>query len=130
MQHESLEEFLDGNYDTQQPPTPTFSNTQGSLGGQSGASKSKKRARNFDDVIENLTNAMEKLRSFYEDTKDNVKELASCFKHEKDGAERRMRVIDELKLVDRLTNIQRMMASEIITKDQHRIDYFFTLPVN
>ena len=104
MQDEGFEEFLDSYSETHQPPTPSFVNTTGMNSGQSSGSKSRKRARSSDDVIENLTNTVAKLGDFYETTKEDIKELASCFKHEKEGAERRMRVLDELKLVDGLTN--------------------------
>ena len=128
MQDEGFEEFLDSYFETHQPLTPSFVNTTGMKSGQSSGSKSRKRARSSDDVIENLTNMVAKLGNFYETTKEDIRELASCFKHEKEGVERQMRVLDELKLVDGLTNAQRMMAGEIITKEQHHIDYFFTLP--
>ncbi|KAF7812895.1 Myb/SANT-like DNA-binding domain protein [Senna tora] len=65
--------------------------------------------------------------SFYEASNSNILELASCFKHEKEVADRRMKVTDELKLVEGLTDIERMKAGLLITKENNLIDYFFTL---
>ena len=91
---------------------------------------SRKRARISDTAIESLVTSMEKLASSYENANDSIRELISCFKHEKEGAERRMRVIDELKLVEGLTDVERMRAGEIITKDQNQTDYFFSVPAD
>ena len=60
---------------------------------------------------------MAKLGNFYKGIKEDTKELTSYFKHEKEKVDKRIRVLDELKLVDSLINVQRMIIDEIITKD-------------
>ncbi|KAK2641802.1 hypothetical protein Ddye_023565 [Dipteronia dyeriana] len=44
-----------------------------------------------------------------------------------DGATRRMKVFDELKKIDGMTNAQRVKVGQLFVYDQTNIDYFFTL---
>ncbi|KAK2637834.1 hypothetical protein Ddye_025629 [Dipteronia dyeriana] len=60
-------------------------------------------------------------------TSDSIKRLADCFQFEVDGATRRMKVFDELKKIDGMTDAQRVKVGQLLVHDQVNIDYFFTL---
>ncbi|KAF7802043.1 Myb/SANT-like DNA-binding domain protein [Senna tora] len=104
---------LDGLFSGDQSPlTPTSGQSvaQDNNGnGEGNIRKNKKRAR-APDVVDQLVETVSKLGSFYEASNSNILELASCFKHEKEVADRRMIVTDKLKLVEGLTDIERMKA--------------------
>ncbi|KAK3212562.1 hypothetical protein Dsin_017268 [Dipteronia sinensis] len=52
---------------------------------------------------------------------------ADCFQFEADGATRRMKVFDELKKIEGMTNAQRVKVGQLLVHDQANIDSFFTL---
>ncbi|KAK0574686.1 hypothetical protein LWI29_027363 [Acer saccharum] len=58
---------------------------------------------------------------------DSIRRLVDCFQFETDGATRRMKVFDELKKIDGMTNAQRVKVGQLLVHDQANIDYFFNL---
>ena len=70
---------------------------------------------------------MKELGKVYGATSNNISELVGCFKHEKENADRRMQVFQELKKLEGLTDIQRIRAGSLITKDPSAVDFFFTI---
>lgn len=118
--------------ETQLPQSPCHYSTHtgnGVSNGQNSASSARgkrKRTGGTNSVVEQLVETMQSLGKVYEITKDNIGDLVGCFKHEK-GAERRMQVFEELKMIEGLTNMERVRVGSMITKDQNAVDYFFTI---
>ena len=63
----------------------------------------------------------------YEQQSKNLHELVACFKHEKEVAVKRKKLMRLLKNVDGLTYEQRMKAIIIIAKDSSLTDVIFEL---
>ena len=97
--------------------------------GSSSAQERKKRKRGTKslDVIESLAETIDKLANVYSESSENIHELVSCFKHEKEAVDRRMNVTNLLKEIDGLSIQQRVRAGRIITQDKYLTDYIFTL---
>ena len=70
---------------------------------------------------------MKHISALHASTGENIRRLADCFPFEADGAAWRMKVFDELKNIDGLTNDQRVRAGQLLVQNQANTDYFFTL---
>jgi hypothetical protein len=78
----------------------------------------------FMQLVDNLSN----MGKVYEGVTKSMKKLAETFKHEVDGADRRMKVHEELIFVGGgLTDEEIVKVGGIITADCNKADYFFTL---
>ena len=53
--------------------------------------------------------------------------IASCFKIEAWGAQRRMKIFNEQLKIEGLSRQERIKAGELLTTETHKSDYFFTL---
>jgi hypothetical protein len=78
----------------------------------------------FMQLVDNLSN----MGKVYEGVTENMKKLAKTFKHETDGANRRMKVHEELIFArGGLTDEEIVKVGGIITADCNKTDYLFTL---
>ncbi|KAK2654659.1 hypothetical protein Ddye_014515 [Dipteronia dyeriana] len=89
--------------------------------------KGKKRYRNEDPIVDFLKDSVKEFGKMQTAASDSIKRLADCFQFEIDGATKRMKVFDELKKIDGMTNAQRVKVGQLLVHDQANIDYFFTL---
>ncbi|KAK2643843.1 hypothetical protein Ddye_019038 [Dipteronia dyeriana] len=89
--------------------------------------KGKKRSRNEDPIVDFLKNSIKEFGNMQTTASDSIERLVDCFQFEADGATRRMKVFDELKKIDGMTNAQRVKVGQLLVHDQVNIDYFFTL---
>ena len=78
-------------------------------------------------MIKTLTYAVEKVGNVYEQHSLNLRELVSCFKHEKGAAKKRKKLMALLKDVDSLTYEHRMKVVIIIAMDNSLTDTIFKL---
>ncbi|KAL5579399.1 hypothetical protein UlMin_011841 [Ulmus minor] len=106
-------EDLDGN--ATESPTTTRS-TQSSK-------RTKKRSQSGDALAE----IVKQFGSMYAAAGANIGRITNCFQHEDDSTKRRMKLFDELKKVDGLTNAEQVKAGELLVTNQATIDYIFTL---
>ncbi|KAK3221144.1 hypothetical protein Dsin_015114 [Dipteronia sinensis] len=89
--------------------------------------KGKKRSRTEDPIIDFLKDSVKEFGNMQTAASDSIRRLADCFQFEADGATRRMKVFDELKKIEGMTNAQRVKVGQLLVHDQANIDYFFTL---
>ncbi|KAK3211432.1 hypothetical protein Dsin_016138 [Dipteronia sinensis] len=89
--------------------------------------KGKKRSRTEDPIIDFLKDSVKEFGYMQTAASDSIRRLADCFQFEADGATRRMKVFDELKKIEGITNAQRVKVGQLLVHDQTNIDYFFTL---
>ena len=89
--------------------------------------KVKKRSRSGDLLVDVLTNTVKEFSNMYVATGDNIRRMVDYFQYETDGATRRMKVSNELKKFDGLTNAQRVKVRELLVQNQANPNYFFTL---
>ncbi|KAK4846581.1 hypothetical protein QYF36_019441 [Acer negundo] len=89
--------------------------------------KGKKRSRNEDPIIDFLKDSVKEFGNMQTAASDSMRGLADCFQFEADGATRRIKVFDEFKKIDEMTNAQRVKVGQLLVYDQANIDYFFTL---
>ena len=66
--------------------------------------KVKKRSRSGDLLVDVLTNTVKEFSNMYVATGDNIRRMVDYFQYETNGATRRMKVSNELKKFDGLTN--------------------------
>ncbi|KAK1575283.1 hypothetical protein Q3G72_033226 [Acer saccharum] len=83
--------------------------------------KGKKRYRNEDPIVDFLKDSIKEFGNMHTTASNSIRRLADCFQFEADGATRRLKVFDELKKIDGMTNAQ------LLVHDQANIDNFFTL---
>ncbi|PON69808.1 Myb/SANT-like domain containing protein [Parasponia andersonii] len=102
----------------------SHASTQSALS-QSG--KKSKRSRSEDALIDVLTKTVKQFGKMHAASGETINKIANCFQYEADGAARRMRVFDELKKVNGLTNSQRVRVGHLLVQNQANTDYFFTL---
>ncbi|KAK1559181.1 hypothetical protein Q3G72_011561 [Acer saccharum] len=89
--------------------------------------KGKKKSRNEDPIVDFLKDSVKEFGNMQTAASDSIRQLSDCFQFEADGATRRMKVFDELKKIDGMTNVQRVKVGQLLVHDQANIDYFFTL---
>ncbi|XP_062079541.1 uncharacterized protein LOC133783998 [Humulus lupulus] len=78
-------------------------------------------------LVEVLTDTVKKFGDIQAVAGDSIPRIADCFQFETEGATRRMKVFDELKQIDGLTNEQRVKARKLFVQNQAYIDFLFTL---
>ncbi|KAK0581668.1 hypothetical protein LWI29_016689 [Acer saccharum] len=89
--------------------------------------KGKKRSRNEDPIVDFLKDSVKEFGNMQAAASDSIRRLTDCFQFEADGAIKRMKVFDELKKIDGMTNAQQVKVGQLLVHDQANIDYFFTL---
>lgn len=85
-----------------------------------------KRVKHNDDGSDSLLTSVNKLGEFYASGVDNMKQLSSCFMHEKITAERRNEIVSILNELE-LPDDDVVMAAVLITKDNNLCDCFFAM---
>ncbi|XP_062103773.1 uncharacterized protein LOC133814884 [Humulus lupulus] len=105
----------------------TNSHTNTATTSAQSSKKSRKRFRNEDPLVEVLTDIVKKFGDIQAVAGDSIRRIADCFQFETEGATRRMKVFDELKQIDGLTNEQRVKAGKLLVQNQAYIDFLFTL---
>ena len=76
---------------------------------------------------------MEIMKDFgkkYEETNGHMATIASCFKIESEEAKRRMKVFNELLIIEGLFISERIKVGELLTVDTHKCDYFYSLLIH
>ena len=68
--------------------------------------KGKKRSMNEDSIVDFLKVSVKEFGNMQIAVSDSIRLLADCFQFEANGATRRMKVFDELKEIDGMTNAQ------------------------
>ncbi|CAI8612247.1 unnamed protein product [Vicia faba] len=134
--HILLHLVCEENYESQVPETPTNKDTQApsqvnqsqceATSNRTGK-RAGKRVKYNDDVSDSLLTSLNKLGEFYAGTLENVKQLTSCFVHEKHTADRRNQIVSILKEIEGLSTIDVVRAVMLITKDNNLLDCFFTM---
>jgi hypothetical protein len=104
----------------------------GSLDNPSGTSTStstrRKKGKKSDPVFMQLVDNLSNMGKVYEGATESMKKFVETFKHEADGADRRMKVYEELIFAGGgLTDKEIVKVGGIITADCNKTDYFFTL---
>uniref|UniRef100_A0A2N9GU43 Uncharacterized protein n=1 Tax=Fagus sylvatica TaxID=28930 RepID=A0A2N9GU43_FAGSY len=137
-ENEDLYDTNDSLASTQGPPVAaSLASTQGppiarSSDNPSGTSTStstkRKKGKKSDPVFMQLVDNLSNMGKVYEGATESMKKLAETFKHEADGADRRMKVHEELIFAGGgLTDEEIVKVGGIITADCNKTDYFFTL---
>ena len=85
-----------------------------------------KRVKHNDDSSDSLLTSVNKLGEFYASGVDNMKQLSSCFMHEKVTAERRNQIVTILNEIE-LPAEDVVRAAVLITKDNNLCDCFFAM---
>ncbi|MCH90234.1 myb/SANT-like DNA-binding domain protein [Trifolium medium] len=83
-----------------------------------------KRVKHNDDASDSLLTSVNKLGEFYACGVENMKQLSSCFMHEKFTAERRNQIVSILNEIQ-LPAKDVVRAAMLITKDNNLCDCFF-----
>jgi hypothetical protein len=111
---------------TQGPPIARSSDN--SSGTSTSTSTKRKKGKKSDPVFMQLVDNLSNMGKVYEGATESMKKLAETFKHEADGADRRMKVHEELIFAGGgLTDEEIVKVGGIITADCNKTDYFFTL---
>ena len=87
----------------------------------------KKMAKSFDhssDLVEQLIG----FQKAYQEATEEIKGIASFFKKEAEGTDRRLSLFSERKEVERYSKDELIMVGQYISKDSYKVDYFFALP--
>lgn len=113
-------------YNTTQVPSQVNQSQRDVTSNRSGK-RAAKRAKHTDDVSDSLLSSLNKLGEFYAGSVENIKQLTSCFMHEKLTADRRNQVVSLLKEIEGLSAVDVVRAGMVITKDNNLCDYFFTM---
>ncbi|XWS41238.1 hypothetical protein CRYUN_Cryun17cG0063900 [Craigia yunnanensis] len=87
---------------------------------------SKKRSRCI-DVLTDFVEEIGKFVTAYQEAMKEIKGIASFFKKEAEGIDRRMMLFTEIMQLEGFSP-QEMLAGDYIIKDAYKIDFFFTLP--
>ncbi|KAK1586200.1 hypothetical protein Q3G72_000072 [Acer saccharum] len=108
---------LNGNVNMSSTNTPLTQSSQ----------KDKKRSRNEDPIVDFLKDSIKEFGNMQTVASDSIRQLVDCFQFEVDGGTRGMKVFDELKKIDGMTNAQQVKVGQLLVHDQANLDYFFTL---
>lgn len=112
-------EDIDGSGSVSGTPTSSVPNKKNS---------GKKRSRSNDGLMESLIDELASFGRIYEGTRENVRRIANYFEKRAEGDERRMKLFGEIMEIEDLSSNDMLTAGEVISKDSHKIDFFFTLP--
>ncbi|XLS68513.1 hypothetical protein HN51_019536 [Arachis hypogaea] len=87
----------------------------------------RKRGSKSEEVIDIVVESMRDMKGAYQEHTAALVDMVSCFKHEKEGAERRMKLMALLRDVPGLSGDDRMKAGLSILRDNSLIDMVFQL---
>ncbi|RYR53289.1 hypothetical protein Ahy_A06g028308 [Arachis hypogaea] len=122
--------------DSQEPPTPGVPVAPGASAAPSSSAapsasyierNKRKRGSKSEEVIDIVVESMRDMKGAYQEHTAVLVDMVSCFKHEKEGAERRMKLMALLRDVPGLSGDDRMKAGLSILKDNSLIDMVFQL---
>ncbi|XLU98046.1 hypothetical protein S245_012386, partial [Arachis hypogaea] len=82
----------------------------------------RKRGSKSEEVIDIVVESMRDMKDAYQEHTAVLVDMVSCFKHEKEGAERRMKLMALLRDVPGLSGDDRMKAGLSILRDNSLID--------
>ncbi|KAK2634129.1 hypothetical protein Ddye_028921 [Dipteronia dyeriana] len=98
---------LNGNVNLSSKSTPLMQSSK----------KGKKRSRNKDPIVDFLKDSVKEFGNMQTAASDSIKQLADYFQFKDDSATRRMKVFDELKKIDGMTNAQRVKVGQLLVHD-------------
>ncbi|KAK8562280.1 hypothetical protein V6N12_010364 [Hibiscus sabdariffa] len=101
------------------------SNCQASVTATMKRDVSSKKRRRSDDGLFDLVEVMGKVGTAYQKTAESI---AAFFKTEAQGNDRRMSIFDEIMKIENLSKDDMLAAGEYISKEAHKVDFFFSLP--
>ena len=78
--------------------------------------------------ITDLASELGKLSRLMQGVKEDIRELTSCFKDERDIVEKRSKIYEELSKIEGLTDDDRFAIGRKIIKDNNEVEYFFSIP--
>ncbi|XLT02865.1 hypothetical protein HN51_052216 [Arachis hypogaea] len=122
--------------DSQEPPTPGIPVAPGASAAPSSSAapsasyierNKRKRGSKSEEVIDIVVESMRDMKGAYQEHTAVLVDMVSCFKHEKEGAERRMKLMELLRDVPGLSGDDRMKAGLSILRDNSLIDMVFQL---
>jgi hypothetical protein len=87
-----------------------------------------KNGKDEDPIVEHFKNVSTTFGSFMQEIVPHFAAMANAMQHEKNIADKRDQVIDELMNLESLTPYEMLKAGEIITSDDKKTSYFFSLP--
>ncbi|QHO10572.1 uncharacterized protein DS421_15g490850 [Arachis hypogaea] len=122
--------------DSQEPPIPGVPAASGATAAPSSSAapnasyierNKRKRGSKSEEVIDIVVDSMRDMKGAYQEHTAVLVDMVSCFKHEKEGAERRMKLMTLLRDVPGLSGDDRMKAGLSILRDKSLIDMVFQL---
>ncbi|QHN78335.1 Myb/SANT-like DNA-binding domain protein [Arachis hypogaea] len=122
--------------DRQEPPTPSVPAAPGASAAPSASAalsfssiekNKRKRGSKSKEVIDIVTESMRNMKGTYQEHTAILVDMVSCFKNEKEGAERRMKLMTLLRDVPSLSIDDRMKAGLSIVRNNSLIDMVFQL---
>ncbi|MED6105891.1 hypothetical protein PIB30_000019 [Stylosanthes scabra] len=119
--------------DSQEPPTPGVAAPDAPSASVAPSSSSarqrnkRKRASTSEEIVDTLVESINEIKTAYQQQSSILVDIVSCFKHEKEGAERKMKLMALLRNVPGLSVEERVKVALKIAKDNHLIDMVFQL---
>ncbi|RYR66931.1 hypothetical protein Ahy_A03g013118 [Arachis hypogaea] len=116
--------------DSQESPTPGVPTAPGASAAPSASyieRNKRKRGSKSEEVIDIVVESMRDMKGAYQEHTAVLVDMVSCFKHEKEGAERIMKLMALLREVPGLSGDDRMKVGLSILRDNSLIDMVFQL---
>ncbi|KAL8109184.1 hypothetical protein AgCh_025324 [Apium graveolens] len=113
---------------TEDEVTPSNQNRQIKTPSSTAPTKTKKARTETIEALKDFSSKLEKLSSVMEIASEHIGRLASCFQHESDSAERKMKVTLEVMKIGGVTTTQVLLASMKIALNPLGFNFFFILP--
>lgn len=89
-------------------------------------SKKKRSVDGFSELVKETR----KFRAAHQGVREDIRMIASFFRKEAEGNDRRMMLFKELMQLDGFSRWDMLDAGEHICKEAYRIDFFFSFPVD
>lgn len=132
---DALEELEEEERDTEEEPVPNLTeddhitNTQNRqmetlVSNISSFARTKKARTETIEALKDFSSKLEKMSGVMETASGHIGRLASCFQHESDSAERRMRVTSEVMKIQGLSDPQVLMVSKKIALNPLKLTFF------
>ncbi|KAK8574573.1 hypothetical protein V6N12_062263 [Hibiscus sabdariffa] len=86
---------------------------------------SSKKRRRSDDGLFDLVDEMGKVSAASQKTAESI---VAFFKTEAQGNDRRMSIFEEIMKIENLSKDDMLAAGDYISKEAHKVDFFFSLP--
>ncbi|MED6197571.1 hypothetical protein PIB30_057705 [Stylosanthes scabra] len=103
--------------DSQEPPTPGVAAPDAPTASDAPSSSSarqrnkRNRASTSEEIVDTIVESIIEIKTAYQQQSSILVDIVSCFKHEQEGAERKMKLIALLRDVPRLSIEERMKAA-------------------